>query len=326
MREAGDERAGEEFRAKARGGLSPAEVRELSQLSAWRATASLAQSFGLAAAAIWAAWRWPHPLVIAAAVVAIAGAQHGLAILAHQSAHYRLYQTRWVNDLAGQLCATPLSVSMLTYRIIHRIHHNHLYEPIDPDLALMAGYPRGRAYLLAKLLKDLAGVTTVKNYLYFFGKPQSGGDPRIDDTSSALREAARRDRRMVVIVQLVVLAVAIATGLWRWYLLLWIVPLVTVLQVLLRLRAVCEHGAVPAVSSPLQAARTTLAPGWVRWLLFPHDMHFHIEHHLYPSVPHYRLAECHRRLAAAGALDDAEVVPSLATTFQKVFAAPKLTA
>jgi hypothetical protein len=34
---------------------------------------------------------------------------------------------------------------MLTYRIIHRIHHNHLYEPIDPDLALMAGYPRGVA-------------------------------------------------------------------------------------------------------------------------------------------------------------------------------------
>ncbi len=38
-------------------------------------------------------------------------------------------------------------------------------------------------------------------------------------------------------------------------------------------------------------------------------MNYHVEHHLYPSVPHYRLPELHRALAAAGTLADAEVVP-----------------
>jgi fatty acid desaturase len=313
---------GEEFRVKAQRGLSPEEVRALSRLEPWRATASLVETFGLAAACIAAAVRWPHPLVIAAAVVGIAGAQHGLAILAHQSAHYRLFATRWLNDLAGKLCAAPLSVSMLTYRVIHRIHHNHLYEPIDPDLALMAGYPRGRAYLLRKLAKDLFGLTVVKNYLYFVGKPPTGGDAKLDDTSNELRRAARRDRRVVVLLQYSLLGVSIVSGVWRWYLLLWILPEVTVLQVLLRLRAVCEHGAPRSTASPLQAARTTLASRWVKWLVFPHDMHFHIEHHLYPSVPHYRLRECHQRLRASGALDGAEVSPSFGATLRKIFADP----
>jgi fatty acid desaturase len=313
---------GEEFRLPLRRGLPPDDVRELSRLEPWRSTLSLVQTVGLIAGCVLAAVRWPHPLVIAAAIVGNAAAQHGLAVLAHEGAHYRLYATRWLNDLAGRLCATPLSVSMLTYRMIHRIHHNHLYEPIDPDLALMAGYPRGRAYLLRKLAKDLVGLTTVKNYLYFLRNPPSGGDGKKDDTSSELRAAARRDRRIVVIVQYTLLGAAIGTGLWRWYLLLWILPEVTVLQVLLRLRAVCEHGAPRSTDSPLRAARTTLPSRWVSWLVFPHNVHFHIEHHLYPSVPHYRLRECHERLRAAGVLDDAEVSPGFVATLRKIYADP----
>jgi len=311
---------GEEFRVKAQRGLAPDEVRALSRLRPWRATLSIAQSFGLVAACVAVALRWPHPLVVAAAIIGIAGGQHGLAVLAHESAHYRLYPARGLNDLAGKLCALPLSVSMLTYRLIHRIHHNHLYEPIDPDLALMAGYPRGRRYLLRKLGKDLLGLTTMKNYLYFFGKPPTG-DTR-DDTSSALRAAARRDRRLVIAMQYLFLAAAIASGVWRWYLLLWLLPEVTVLQMLLRLRAVCEHGAPSSTASPLTAARTTLPSPLLRWLLFPHDVHFHIEHHLYPSVPHYRLRDCHERLRATGALDGAEVSPGVVATLRKIFADP----
>ena len=104
--------------------------------------------------------------------------------------------------------------------------------------------------------------------------------------------------------------------------LLWVLPLVSVLQVILRLRAVCEHGAVPDINVVTKAARTTLVPFWLGWLLFPHQVNFHIEHHLYPSVPHYRLAECHRKLRAAGVLDDAEVVTTLSATLRKIFAPP----
>ena len=325
---------GEEFRRRderARRALDPAEVRRLSKLSPLRATISLLQTWGLVVALFAIAIRFPRPWVIALSMVGIAGAQHGLAILAHQSAHYRMYETRWLNDVVGRLCGLPLFVSVITYRVIHRIHHNHLYTAIDPDLALMAGYPRGRAYLLKKLVKDLTGVTTVKNYLYFFGKTPTSrrddhGSRPLDDTSSTLRAAAKRDRALVLVVHALSLPILIYTGAFRVYLLLWIVPLVTLLQALLRLRAVCEHGATPdgvvagRAPDPRRAARTTIAPAYVKWLLFPHDMNFHVEHHLYPSVPHYRLAECHRALHRQRLLDDAEVVPTMRETLRRVFA------
>jgi fatty acid desaturase len=318
-------RAGEEFRVKSRPGLPPAEVRELSRLSPWRSTWSMVQTFALAAGCIAAAvvtrGRPWHALVVAASLVGIAGAQHALAVLAHEAAHYRSYKTRWLNDLTGTLCAAPLGLSMLTYRVIHRIHHNHLYEPLDPDLALMAGYPRGRAYLLRKLAKDLAGITVVKNYAYFVGKPQ--GVQRMGDTSPELRARANRDRKLVALVNIAFFAVAIYAGFWRWYLLFWMLPLVTLLQAILRLRAVMEHGAVEDTTTPLKAARTNFVPWYLYWLLFPHDVHYHIEHHLYPSIPHYRLAECHRRLRARGVLDGAEVA-TLPDVMRKVFAEPRV--
>jgi fatty acid desaturase len=148
--------------------LSIDELRELSRISPWRSTLTIAKTAALASACIGAALvsrgHAGHALVVVAAIIGIAGAQHGLAVLAHEGAHLRLYQTRWLNELAGSLCAAPLGLSMRTYRIVHGIHHRHLYEANDPDLALMAGYPRGRAYLLRKLAKDLTGITTIKNY------------------------------------------------------------------------------------------------------------------------------------------------------------------
>ncbi len=105
---------------------------------------------------------------------------------------------------------------------------------------------------------------------------------------------------------------------------LWLVPLLTVLQPILRLRAICEHGAVHDFSSPLTAARTNrgggLANALGRALLFPHHVNYHLEHHLYPAVPHYRLPRLHRLLADKGALDGAEV-RDLGATLRIVFGA-----
>jgi fatty acid desaturase len=318
------EPAGEEFRVGSHRGLSPDEVRELSRLSPLRSTLSHLKTLALAAVYISAAvltrgHRW-HPLVVTAAFIGVAGAQHALAVLVHEAAHYRSFKTRWLNDLVGTLCGAPLGLSMLTYRVIHRIHHNHLYEPIDPDLALMAGYPRGRLYLVRKLLKDLAGITILKNYYYFVGRPQ--GVRRMDDTSPALRAAARRERKLIALANAVFIVVSIVLGFWRWYLLLWLLPAVTLLQAILRLRAVLEHGAVDDITTPLKAARTNFVPFYLYWILFPHDVNHHIEHHLHPSIPHYRLEECHRRMRARGVLDGAEV-SELVPALRKIFAPPR---
>ena len=108
---------------------------------------------------------------------------------------------------------------------------------------------------------------------------------------------------------------------------LWILPLATVVQAILRLRAIAEHGATIDFSSPLTAARTNLASPLIEWLLFPHRVNYHIEHHLYAAVPHYHLPELHREMLKHGLLEGAEVMP-FGTTLSRIFAdrAPRVAA
>lgn len=316
--------AGEEFRDDVRKRLPPDELVPLTQLDPVRSTLAIAQTFISLAVVIGLAvafWSW---WVAVIAVVLIAPLQHALFVLAHDAAHYRLYETRWLNDAVGRLCGTIAGVSMCTYRVIHRLHHNHLYGPQDPDIALHGGYPRGKAYLAKKLAKDLAGLTAFKTFSYFFGAPslntETGKAERpLDDTSPRLRAAARRDRWTVLGFHVVAPMVAFATG-WGWqYVVLWVLPLVTVLQAILRLRAICEHGAVTDYGSPLTAARTNLVSLWLRYAMFPHHVNYHVEHHLYPAVPHYHLPRLHAALVAHGILDGAEIRP-IGETLRRIFA------
>jgi len=317
---------GDEFKDDYRKALPKDLVQRLTQRSPWRATAAILQDVAVLAAAIGAAlYAWPNPLVIVLAVLVVGTRQHALFVIAHDAAHYLLFQNRKINDSVGRACAMPQGLSMCTYRVIHRLHHNNLYGELDPDTALHGGYPRGKAYLVKKLLKDLSGFTAWKTYAYFLGgapalNTQTNVALRpLDDTSEKLKSEARSDRNLVIAFHVALFALFAWSGYLVQYLVLWILPLVTVVQAILRLRAIAEHGATTDFSSPLTAARTNLAPAWLRWALFPHNVNYHVEHHLYASVPQHNLPALHAAMVRHGLLENAEVVPFRAT-LAKIFA------
>ena len=187
--------------AAARRLLSADELAPLTRLNDARSVRAMAQTGGLIAVALavglwglsnFAPWQglaalWPASLQLAdqprtalllllVALVMVGVAQHGLFILAHEAAHYRLLSHRGLNDTVGRLIGMASGISMCTYRVIHRLHHNHLYGPQDPDTAIHGGYPRGVAYLWKKLAQDLAGWNAWKTYAYFFGAPAINAD------------------------------------------------------------------------------------------------------------------------------------------------------
>ena len=322
---------GEQFREDLRATrgrvFSAEQLRELTTLSSVRSAASVAQTVIITLVVLGVALTWPSVWVLVLAVFIIATQQHAMFVLAHEAAHYRLFPDRRINDIVGRPLAAVAGLSMCAYRVVHRLHHNHLYDERDPDIALHGGYSRGKSYLLRKLSADLLGFTAWKTYRYFLGSPAANANTGVaqrplDDTSTALRRAAQNDRWLVAALQIgMPLIVGILFG-WRglgMYLLLWVVPAVTVLQPILRLRAICEHGAPPNVDSPLQAARTTMAGPLVRFILFPHHVNYHIEHHLYPAVPHYHLRRLHQSLAGHGILNGAEI-RSFGATWRRVYA------
>ena len=316
--------------------LTTNELTPLTQISNWRAALSVLQTWLVIALTLGVTllfWSWPLVLV---AIVIIGTQQHALFILSHEAVHFRMFGNRRVNDLVGGACAAAAGLSMCTYRVIHRLHHNHLYGAADPDMALHGGYPRGKWYLVRKLLKDLSGQTALKSYGYFFGRPVSAaetGELRpLADATRSLRTAARIDQRIVIGLQVTLPVVVFALGgahALGLYLLLWVVPALTVLQVILRLRAICEHGAVDDTSSQLTATRThrsgrSAGEFIARLALFPHHVNYHVEHHLYPAVPHYRLPQMHALLLRRGLLEPDR--DKIGATLCKVFAERPATA
>jgi len=309
--------------------VPPEVLRALTTLDDRAAALAVLKTLALTAVGLAAALAWWTPWVVVPAVILIATQQHALFVLAHEAAHYRLFSGRRLNDAVGRLLAALPGLSMCAYRVVHRLHHNHLYGEQDPDIALHGGYPRGKGYLIRKLATDLAGLTAWKTYRYFFGAPAANAQTNVaqrplDDSSPALRRAALNDRWLVAAVH--VAMPLLATVLFGWgglfkYLILWVLPALSVLQAILRLRAIYEHGAPSGYASPLNAARTNLVAPLTRLLMFPHHVNYHIEHHLFPAVPHYHLPRLHAELAARGILEGAEV-RRFGETWRRVYALP----
>lgn len=79
-----------------------------------------------------------------------------------------------------------------------------------------------------------------------------------------------------------------------YVLLLWIVPLISTFPFYMLLRDVYQHS--NADSGRLTNSRVFFADPFSRWAVFVYGQDMHIPHHLYPTVPHYRLAELHELL------------------------------
>jgi fatty acid desaturase len=82
-----------------------------------------------------------------------------------------------------------------------------------------------------------------------------------------------------------------------YYLLLWMVPLGTSFSFCMILRQVVQHG--NATQERLTNTRIFLVSRLIRFAVFPLGMDWHLPHHLFPMVPHYRLKQLHALLLEA---------------------------
>ena len=256
----------------------------------------------LAIAAIFAvAAAWPNPLTLVLAVVLLAGRQLGLSVLMHECGHRTLFRTPWLNDRVGQwLCALPVMNDQPSYARGHLEHHRKAGTREDPDLPNYQAYPVSRASFRRKVTRDLTGQTGIKLPGYIVrGASGAISRERRDSAGPFLQQ---------LLVQLLLFLALYACGI-GWTYLLWAVAYLTVFMLIIRIRQVAEHAAVPDLydPDPRMNTRTVEAPWWQRLLFAPNGVNFHMEHHFMASVPCYRLAALREYLRQQGALQDVPV-------------------
>jgi fatty acid desaturase len=85
-------------------------------------------------------------------------------------------------------------------------------------------------------------------------------------------------------------------GVLTQFFLYWVVPFMTFFFLLMYIRAVAEHFCDMDYSTIETGTRTVIPLFWERPFFSPHNVNYHIEHHIYPSVPFYRLPKLHKKL------------------------------
>ncbi|AHY59584.1 fatty acid desaturase family protein [Stenotrophomonas rhizophila] len=263
----------------------------------WTGLLALLGDWGLIVAAFVMAIVVPHPLTYLLAALVIARSQLALAVIMHESAHGLLLPRQRLNDLVGQWAAAgPLFISLQTYRAGHLKHHLHPMRHDDPVAAVfgLADYPQPRGTVAMRLLADLCGI----GYLISAFKLVRG------DYSAIMPAVDKSRRTLAWEVGSMLASNALLFGLLAWsghpllYLGLWLLPAITLLPFMGRVRAIMEHAGLPACDDQSRNARSIVRRNWQTFVFGPHAVHYHIEHHLYVRMPFYHLHRVHADLVA----------------------------
>ena len=289
--------------------LTLPELRHLQRVSGLRGAALGAHAWIMIAGAMVVYAVWPSPLTLLAAIAVIGGRQFGLAVLMHEATHWRLFPHQKTNDrIARWLCALPVGAELSSYRRRHYLHHRYTRQAEDPDLALSAPFPIGRAAFWWGVVRDLSGVTAGARLVATCRGYESA-------------PAAWRGLRGPVAANLALLGVLAVLGQWRLYALLWLLPLVTWYQLATRIRNFAEHALTSDAEDPLRNTRTVAAGVLTRLLVAPYWVNYHLEHHLFVFVPCWKLPEAHALLVTKGYGPRMETATGYAEVIRRVTAA-----
>jgi fatty acid desaturase len=262
---------------------------------------------------------WPNPLTFVAAVVVIGSRQLGLGILMHDAAHGVLMKSKWLNEWVGQwLLAYPTMGDMITYRHYHLVHHRRTQQPDDPDLPLSAKFPITRESFRRKMVRDLTGQTGFKQRKAQFLRSLGEAGMTLGQRAAFFWERIGRQ----YLVQLIILALMTAFGKPHYFLMFWVLPNITWHMAITRIRNIAEHAMVPDNDDVFRNARTTYASWWVRALVAPYWVNYHVDHHLMFYVPCYNLPKLHALLLAKGYGPKMEIQPDYVTMLKLATSKP----
>ena len=254
---------------------------------------SAAQPFAyIAAAIVSVSGPLPLPLGVLLAFLLIVAAQRSFLTLVHDASHKLYSKDRARNDLlADYLAAGFIGLFLRKYRKIHLAHHTTNGSEDDPEHFGIEVVERAGGW--GRFILRYAVGLEIPYLLGKYHVNQDGylGDRRIH--AKSVDNPRRFEKLSVLAAQAGLFTTFWAFGVWPLYL-VWMYAAVSWSPMFSRLRFLAEH--------PGRGKLTLSTEGswWERIYFAPHHFNFHLEHHLWPSVPPYRLPQIHAELLHTG--------------------------
>ena len=290
--------------------ISKEQYEEIKEKQDWRNVLSISSNWLQMSAAMALFFFYPNVITFLVALVIIGSRQFALAVLAHDAAHNLLFENNKVNDLAGQwFCAYPIFQDNRVYRPYHLKHHRHTETEDDPDLVLSTPFPITKRSFIRKIFRDLTGITGVKRY---WGSLSSIFRTKGDNVFNKISKTSNKLHGFLI-SNLIIFILISTTMHWSLFLLLWWLPSFTYYSLIIRIRNISEHAVTPG-NDDFDNTRTTKSTVLTRFLMVPHNVNYHLEHHLFTRCPWYNLPKAHSMMIENGYEDKM----CLETSYKKV--------
>jgi fatty acid desaturase len=256
--------------------------------------------------AFWGSW-WAVPFFLAYGVLYGSTSDSRW----HETGHGTAFKSRWLDEGLYQLASFMIMRDPTVWRWSHTRHHTDtLILGRDPEIAAM------RPARLARLLANFFGLVDVPVAFRLMFQHAAGRltAEEADFVPEPERHKVYRTARIDLAIYAVTIVSAVAFSSW--------LPVVLIGgpriygAFMLNVYALTQHaGMGENVLDHRLNTRTVKMCVVNRFLYW--NMNYHVEHHMFPMVPYYRLPELHEEVKH----DCAPVYPSLWAAYKEIIPA-----
>ena len=201
---------------------------------------------------------------------------HGVCLFTHEGVHGTIHKNILVNNFIGSLSGYIVLQTMAGYRVLHLKHHKYLN--INGDPGLLKTYVSNKFIIVAMewgyLLFGYVAFLSIIPYQGF-------------------KQGTKKDKVLIIkdlIFIFLISGLIIKFLPLSWLIHGWLIPMIFV-HFMMNIRGMSQHLMLEDHHDPYNGARTIIAHPIVDFFLC--NENYHIEHHLYPSIPWYNLKKVH---------------------------------
>ena len=229
----------------------------------------------------------------------------------HEAGHGTAFKTRWIDQGLYQLASFMIMRDPTTWRWSHTRHHTDtLIVGRDPEIAVM------RPARLARLLVNLVGLVDVPLAFALMFRHAAGRltADEADFVPESERHKVYRTARIDLVIYAATIGLAIGFRSWLPVVLIGGPRLYGAL--LLYFYSFTQHAGMGENVLDYRLNTRTVKMCRINRFLY-WNMNYHVEHHMFPMVPYFRLPELHEEVKG----DLAPAYPSIWAAYKEIIPA-----
>jgi fatty acid desaturase len=225
-------------------------------------------------------------------ILLIGSRQRALATLLHEAAHQVIAKNRTLNFMMGTFFSGYFILqTMSSYRKSHVEKHHRYFGNPDEDPDYKFAISQG---LYQQSLDD-----KTFQMLYIFSPLLLAQVPKY--IKSLLIHRFLEDQNYLELVAiglwwLTIISLSILFNLWQYLILFWLIPYLTVFQIIGWFIELAEHYPLMNNDINLYMSRNRNSHFIEKFLTGMHNENYHLVHHLFPNIPFWNVPKAHEIL------------------------------